>query len=185
MWKQEKTEKEVGDDVETRIIIDDKALMLSLDEQMARLRNLRPVMRVIAQDLMTQKDINFRKQSEPDGKKWALLSIDSTLKRRNNDVATIKVLQDTGRLRASFKSKTTNNSAKIGTNVKYAKTHQFGARKGQYRVRLQGTSLRNRRRWTITIPWGDIPARPMVGLTRRMRNKYNKKVTDYILEGVL
>jgi len=45
--------------------------------------------------------------------------------------------------------------AEIGTNRVYAPTHQFGAQKGEF-----GTSSRGG-----PIPWGDIPARPYLGIS--------------------
>jgi phage gpG-like protein len=47
----------------------------------------------------------------------------------------------------------------IGTNVIYAPTHQFGARQGQY------GRYATRRRTSIPIPWGDVPARPFLGVS--------------------
>ena len=164
----------------TNINIDDSGLKQLIKDQKQRLANLKPVMEVIAQDMQTQKDINFRKQQDPTGKKWEALK-KTTLDRRRKKSG--KILQDTGKLRASFTTKATDKSAKIGTNVKYAPTHQFGAKRGQYGRNIKGTRLKTGRRWTITIPWGNIPARKMIGLTPAKIKKYNGIVLSYILTG--
>jgi len=172
--------------MDTKLIIDDKALNSMIDGQMKRLKNMKPVMRVIAQDMQTRKDINFRKQEDPYGKKWAALSDATIAGRRNKSRDTTKILQDTGRLRASFTTKVGDDFAQIGTNVKYAPTHQFGAKKGAYRQNLKGSSLKTGRQWNMpNIPWGDIPARKMIGVNKAMHDKYRRKVWKYISEGLI
>ena len=70
------------------------------------------------------KDVqdHFRKEQSPAGIKWKALK-PATLKARRGGGG--KILQDTGRLRqvTPFSSST---SAIIGTNLKYAKTHNKG-----------------------------------------------------------
>lgn len=57
-----------------------------------------------------------------------------------------------GVLKNSIYSRYDSDAAYVYTAVKYAPTHQFGARQGQY-----GRSRRNG-----PIPWGDVPARPFM-----------------------
>lgn len=40
----------------------------------------------------------------------------------------VKILQDTGLLRSSITARATNNSVRIGTNVRYAAVHQLGSK---------------------------------------------------------
>ena len=168
--------------MESTVKIDDSGLKKMIADQRARLSNLKPAMEVIAQDMQTQKDMNFRKQQDPLGNKWESLK-QSTLSKRRKGSKASKILQSTGKLRASFTTEATSRSAKIGTNYKIAATHQFGAKRGAYGKNIKGTSLKSGRRWTITIPWGDIPQRKMIGLTPAKTKKYNKIVLSYILTG--
>ena len=162
--------------MESKVTIDDKAVRKMIQDHYNRTMNLKPVMRVISQDMQTQKDMNFKKETDPDNKPWAKLSIDSTLKGALSGLDTVrkgdKVLQDTGRLKASFTTRSTTKSAQIGTNLKYAKTHQYGARQGQYRS-------------SPPIPWGNIPQRRMVGINNKSMRRYNRWVLNYILQGKL
>ncbi|MCK5772001.1 phage virion morphogenesis protein [Algiphilus sp.] len=47
------------------------------------------------------------------------------------------------------------NVAEIGSPMEYAPVHQFGARKGEFGSTRRGAP----------IPWGDIPARPFLGIS--------------------
>lgn len=64
------------------------------------------------------------------------------------------LLQDSGRLRSSIDTDYGRDFAQIGTNVVYGPTHHFGAKQGEF-----GTTSRGG-----PIPWGDIPARPFLGI---------------------
>ena len=71
-------------------------------------------------------DKNFEEQGRPE--KWQKLSPMTIAMRRNKDKSSIKILQDTGRLRQSIAHKVTEDGTEVavGTNVKYAPIHQFG-----------------------------------------------------------
>lgn len=51
----------------------------------------------------------------------------------------------------------------VGSNVLYAAVHQMGAAKGSLGVST--STGRNGRRYSVNSPWGDIPARPYLGLS--------------------
>jgi len=72
-------------------------------------------------------DQHFRDQAGPTGK-WDKLK-PRTLKRRRKGGAGAKILQDTGRLKQSIRTRVTARDVAIGTNLRYAATHQFGDRK--------------------------------------------------------
>ena len=164
----------------TTVEVDSKKVDKMFADQLARAKNLKPIMQVIAQNMQTQKDLNFRTSTDPEGKAWKPLSITTLEKRRKGPRVGSgnKILQDTNHLLGSFTIVSTNDSAKIGTNLKYAKTHQFGAKKGSYR---SSSSLKTGK--LKSIPWGDIPARPMVGITAKRKLLYNQMVSKYILTG--
>jgi phage gpG-like protein len=61
-------------------------------------------------------------------------------------------LRDTGILANSISYNVLRKGVEIGTKVRYAGTHQFGARQGQYGRTKRGGP----------IPWGNIPARPFL-----------------------
>ena len=64
------------------------------------------------------------------------------------------------------------SDAIVGYNLIYATTHQFGAEKGAF-----GTTSRGG-----PIPWGDIPARPFLGISDDDRRDIEKLVEGDLRE---
>lgn len=157
--------------------IDDKALFEKLQAQQKRARDMTPVMKGIAQDMMTRKDLSFKNQQDPNGKKWTPLA-DSTLRtrrtRKRKPTTSTQALLDNGVLRGSFGTKVTDRTAQIGTTLKYAATQQFGrVIRGIYKSgRRKGQS------YEFTIP-----ARRMVGFTQRQLAGYRRRINNWILKG--
>lgn len=76
------------------------------------------------------------------------------------------VLRDTGRLARSFTRKVTTTGFRIGTNVLYAKTHQFGAvivptQAKALRFKNYKNGQKRQGRWVFAKKV-TIPARPML-----------------------
>jgi phage gpG-like protein len=94
------------------------------DEAIAdRMRNLTPVLQVLAQDLRTLIDDAFDQSRSPMGQPWAPLK-PATIKRRRKGSS--KPLVDTGRLRNSVAVRAKPRSIEFGSNVSYAAPQQFG-----------------------------------------------------------
>ena len=53
-----------------------------------------------------------------------------------------------------------NNELTFGSPLEYAATQQFGAEQGEF-----GRGSFKKRNGSFPIPWGDIPARPFVGIS--------------------
>ena len=127
------------------------------------------LLKAAAAEALTQVQLGFRRETDPDGQPWA------PLKYRQG-----KILRDTGRLANSFTARPTDGGFAVGTNVGYAVYHQEGtAGRMAGASRLQPTSKRGRflskgkaakqktgavalRRLTFAAGGGSIPARPMV-----------------------
>ncbi|ARO88172.2 phage virion morphogenesis protein [Nitrosospira lacus] len=58
----------------------------------------------------------------------------------------------------------------IGSSMIYAGTHQFGARKGAFGKTRRGAH----------IPWGNIPARPFLGISEQDRGTIIDVINDYL-----
>ena len=143
--------------MQVNIKIDDKEFRKSLRRLEALMGDLTPVMHDIGEELLSNWKLHWKEEEDPYGHKWEKLS-PVTLARRKGDRA--QILRDTGRLLGSYNVKALHDSVMIGTNVVYATTHQFGAKKGQF-----GFGKKRK----IPIPFGDIPARKMlpdIGLTQ-------------------
>lgn len=112
-----------------------------------RLRDMRPIMEVAAQDTKTLIDDSFATSTSPEGAPWAPLSeATQTINPRRTGG---KPLVDTARLRNSVTTQAGASGFSFGTNVVYAGTHQFGRSSN----RVFGKSP------------GPIPARPFLPIT--------------------
>lgn len=113
-----------------------------------RLDDSARVMDNIGSTLVDLIHLTFRDSVDPYGQPWTPLSPVTIARRRKQSS---KPLLDTGRLRNSISYAATRDEVRVftGTEVIYAATQQFGARKGQYGRTKRGGP----------IPWGDIPAR--------------------------
>lgn len=93
-----------------------------------RMRNLGPVLRVVASDTATLIDDSFRQLRGPDGTMWDALAPSTVARRRRGeDGARSNVpLNDSGTLRRSVYSTSDDQAIRFGTNVPYARYHQEG-----------------------------------------------------------
>ncbi len=157
---------------EIRIEYDDTQVQAALNRLLHAGRDMSPAMRVIAGHLKAGAQKAFLTETAPDGTKWPGLS-DTTKKRRQKSGHTpIKILQQSGDLAGSITADSDATSAVAGTNLVYATTHQFGALKGAF-----GTNRRG-----APIPWGDIPARPFLGVSDETSAQIIDAISDFISE---
>jgi len=119
----------------------------------------------------------FDQQTGPDGQAWKPLS-GATKRMRRGGGAAAKILQDTGRLKASIANRVTNRDAITGTNLRYAAIQNFGGKikvtpKMRAFLHWRGVHLRGRTKF-ITIP-----ARPFIGHKDKNLVKYEKVFADF------
>ena len=110
--------------------------------------DMTPLMGEIAGNLHDTVEENFAQEGRP---AWVPLSAVTVAQRGNAG----PILQRSGQLAASITPSHDATSATAGTNKIYARTQQFGAKKGAFGRTTRGAP----------IPWGDIPARPFFALS--------------------
>lgn len=139
-----------------------------LFERLAKLKNLRPLLSEIGEIVRTSVMRNFEEQRSPEGVSWR------PSKRAATEGGQTLILH--GILRNSIHVQVTGDTVEVGTPVKYGVTHQFGAKAGEFgnilavvrshiRTSIKGKEYKvkaHTRR--MLIPWGDIPARPWLGV---------------------
>ena len=147
-----------------------------LRDLLTRLReageDMTPVYGEIGEDVTLRVKQRFGSGTDPDGNPWAPNS-DTVLRRLlhskkgsftktgalsakgEQTLAGKRPLVDSGSLRDTIYFETDGDGVTVGSGLKYAGVHQFGARKGQFGVSRRG----------LPIPWGDIPARRFMPLT--------------------
>ena len=100
-----------------------KELNALLQKQKNKIKNPRPLMKLVEGLMLDSVEQNFSAQGRPS---WLPLS-PSTEAQRMRLGYTGPILQRTRQLKNSITSRSDAQNAIIGTNVRYAKTHQFGA----------------------------------------------------------
>ncbi len=130
------------------------------------LLNLQPLWQLVGMYVQKQTiKERFDKEQAPDGTKWKPLSPARIKQRmRRHKTGQMKILQDVGELRRSVQYEAGQNYVRIGSNLKYARIHQFG-----------GTIHFKKRKGSVTIP-----ARPYLGVTPNERKHINDLFKAYL-----
>lgn len=130
----------------------------ALDRLAALLDDLAPVMREIGEYLRESTKQRFSTGTAPDGSRWAPKSPVTMARygaRRSNRVDPRPLFGPSGDLSGTIAYDAARDSVSVGSNMIYAAVMQFGAAQGAF-----GRTSRN-----APIPWGNIPARPFLGLS--------------------
>lgn len=141
--------------------------------------DLTPAMRVIAKFLADRSEEAFAQEQSPEGVAWKPLS-KVTLARRKKAKAgkpSAKILQQDRHLLNSLTADWDSKEAIAGTNVVYAATHQFGAKQGQF-----GQGSYKTRQGSFPIPWGDVPARPFLGVSKADKSEIENTMARFIIK---
>lgn len=137
-----------------------------VERRLERIQNRRPLLDEIGQSLVSDYQLGFRQSVSPDGSRWLPLKI-----RKGQP------LRDTGRLRNSIEYDADDDQVEVGTNIKYAKIHQFGGevkpKKGQY-LKFPGSNGRS-----VFVKKVVIPARPFLGIKPRQIRKINRALSAW------
>ncbi len=128
---------------------------------------LRPALAEIGEELAESTRQRFSAGRAPDGEPWAENEMSTLLGKRG-----AKPLINSGLLAEQIFWRLAGDGVEIGSAHIYAGTQQFGAEKGQYGRTARGAP----------IPWGDIPARPFLGLSAADEQAVLGILGDYIAE---
>ena len=151
------------------IEIDDDKAQAALNRLIAAGTDTTPLMKDIGEYLLRTTKDRFVEQKAPNGTPWAALS-SATKKRKKRNAE--KILTESGILRGQLTFQVGPDSVLVGSPTIYAGTHQFGASKGAYGTTSKGAP----------IPWGDIPARPFLGLSGDDATEIEALVNRYVAE---
>lgn len=104
---------------------DDQEVRVRLLRVQAKVGDLTPVMKNIGEYLLLATDQRFENEVSPGGVPWQPNSAYTVAKKRAQG-RILKVLQSTGRGRASVTYQASKDRVVVGTNVDYMKKHQIG-----------------------------------------------------------
>lgn len=130
-------------------------LIAALTRASDRLGDLTDVMDDIGNEMLESTLDNFRKQESPDGNPWAAKS-QATLDHyaRTRSTYDLRPLHLDGSLSSDISVARGPDFVEWGSSAIQAAVMQFGATKGEFGNAANGSP----------IPWGDIPARPFLGI---------------------
>jgi phage virion morphogenesis protein len=127
-------------------------VLARLADARAKLTDMRPVFQDVGEYLVTSTRKRLVAGTAPDGRRWRAKS-PTTLAaylRRGDGARPDPLIGPSRRLSTEIGLIVTADSAEVGSSLIYSAVQQFGARKGSLGPRS---------------PWGDIPARPFLGLS--------------------
>jgi phage gpG-like protein len=133
--------------------LDDRKVM----DAFARLQRYPDRMRATFQDigeyLIVSTKERFKNTEAPDGSQWAPKSVVTLALQKHSDTRPLH--GESGRLASEWSYQATSTGLDFGSPLIQSAVMQFGAKRGEFGETTRGQP----------IPFGDIPAREMVGIS--------------------
>lgn len=172
-----------------------RGLLLDLKK---RVDDPTPAMKVIGAIIRTSVVRNFEKQGRPG---WKGLS-KTTKKLRGASGPILRRQGFAGGLMGSVEFKADSDGVQVGTNKIYGAVHQFGAKKGSFGTIMAKIGTHSRRitqafgrmieprtvtvsehKRKMSLPWGDIPARPFLMVQDEDWNEIGAALGEFVTGG--
>ncbi len=132
-----------------------------------------PLMQDIGELLVVSTKKRFAEGVSPDGVRWAPKS-QTTLERygirRSNRIDIRPLFGPSGALNSTIYADPSRDEVLVGSGLVYAAVQHFGAAKGAFGTMSNGSP----------IPWGNIPARPFLGVSAEDEVGIAATVEDYL-----
>jgi phage virion morphogenesis protein len=131
---------------------DNAAVLLALRELVERVENPAPCLAAMGEKLMESTKQRFVTKTAPDGTHWDDNKESTIARKGRNDP-----LVDSGNLNQQFDRELPDaHTLLLFSTMEYAAVQQFGAEQGLFGVGENSG---------LPIPFGDIPARPFLGVS--------------------
>ena len=168
-----------------RVEINEDAISAALARLGAAVEDMTPLMQDLGELLIESTQENFRTGQSPDGVPWAPKSMAtmeayrrSEAKGLNGPVPADPLIGPSKSLSSTISYQAGPNSVDWGSNMIYAAVMQLGAHAGEFGARVGRNS--KGRDFIMSIPWGDIPARPFLGIGDEDRPLILAEIEDYL-----
>ncbi|MEE4137465.1 MAG: phage virion morphogenesis protein [Desulforhopalus sp.] len=133
--------------------IDAKDFIDQIKKALSRFADTKACAAEIGESLVTSTKLRFRKETGPDGEKWKESA------RASEEGG--QTLTDDSILKNSIEYEATSTQVAVGTNVKYAKIHQYGGDITPKTKKALKFKVGNK--W-VTTKKVTMPARPFIGI---------------------
>lgn len=163
------------------VTVEDAQVKAALARMRQKVGDLGPVLKAIGEDLVASTKQRFATATSPDGSPWEANSQvtisrylglsrgnfnkDGSLSKKGEARQASKkpLTGETGALAQQIHYRVTGNVLEVGSTMEYAAMQQFGGRKSDF------PNL-----------WGDIPARPFLGLSAADISDIEETIGDYL-----
>lgn len=167
-----------------RIELEDQAVQAAFARLEQAATQLQPVMQEIGEFLAETTKQRFQTGTAPDGSRWApntevtyvrMLDKYKGSYGKKGQISTAganrvmgkkPLIGETGALSTTINYRAGANFVEIGSPMVYAAVHQFGARRHSF----SGGKT----------PWGDIPARPFLGISPEARDNIQEDMVRWV-----
>lgn len=154
------------------ITVDDAQVLAALRRLRQHSEDITPALKQIGERLVESTQDRFATSTAPDGTPWAAnsavtisryLGLATGKKRETKAAGKKPLIGDSRALGQQIHFNVTGNVLEVGSTMEYAAMQQFGGKKSEF-----------------PHLWGDIPARPFLGISDRDRVTIEQVVTDYL-----
>lgn len=165
-----------------KINVDDREVLAALDQLLTKTAHLKPLMQDIGEFLSETTKRRFDTSTAPDGSRWApnsevtILKYLGVYKGSYTKAGNLSkkgaqrlggkrpLIGETRSLMSRINYRAENDSVVIGSPMIYAAVQQFGAKRREFG----------------RAPWGDIPARPFLGISVDDRSSILDLISEYL-----
>ena len=152
-----------------KIEINDADVTAAFARLSAALTNLSPAMAETAELLRISTRDRIQAGTSPDGTPFAARSPTTLAAYAARKQTSGGILVMTGTLQRQISVDSGSDFAEVGSDREYAAVMQFGAAQGEFGAAIGRTKPSAKRPksqdYFVTLPWGNIPARPFIGLS--------------------
>jgi phage virion morphogenesis protein len=156
------------------IEINDPVVTAALDRLAAHLADMTPAMQEIGEALTASTQDRMAAGLQPDGASFAPRSAVTVARYEQQGLRYGNPLNQSGILRGGIFPQAEPDQVRVGSNAIQAAVMQFGAAQGAFGRTARGGP----------IPWGDIPARPFLGLSDADRTNIGDIVSEWLERAV-
>lgn len=148
--------------------IDTSGLTAALERLAAAGTNPEPAWQEAGEYLVVSTKRRFADKQAPDGSMWPGNSPGTQAAKGNDD----PLIGESKRLGREIHYRAKRGTLEWGSPMEYAATQHYGAEKGAFGQTEGG----------LPLPWGDIPARPFLGLSDDDRREVTEILEEFVQE---